>query len=124
MPDAKSPSVQTSRAQRAFDVGRLTIRIVRTDSAHVVKLSGELDLATAPHVTDVLGTAEASDAHTVVLDLSRLVFIDSSGLRLIIEADRRLRMNGRQLRLVRGPSQIQRIFEITDTARRLPFIDS
>jgi anti-anti-sigma factor len=59
----------------------------------------------------------------VALDLRGLVFLDSSGLRLVIAAEQRLREAGRRLVLVRGPQPVQRVFEITRMTDRLVFVD-
>jgi anti-sigma B factor antagonist len=86
-------------------------------------VSGELDLANAQSVENELEAAEATDAGQIILDLSGLDFIDSTGIRLIVMADERSAVNGRRLQLRRGPSHIQRVFEITGTADGLPFTD-
>jgi anti-sigma B factor antagonist len=83
---------------------------------------GELDLATAPELGDVL--AEAPDRTSlVILDLSELTFMDSSGLQVILTADARLDEADCRLVLVPGDRQVQRIFEITGTEDRLEFIN-
>ena len=59
----------------------------------------------------------------VVLDLRELEFMDSSGLRLVALAERRLGAAGRGLVLVRGPEAVQRVFEITRMEDHLTFVD-
>jgi anti-anti-sigma factor len=59
----------------------------------------------------------------VVLDLRRLEFLDSSGLRSVALAQRRLAGAGRHLVLVRGRETVQRVFEITRMDERLQFVD-
>lgn len=86
-------------------------------------LSGELDMSTAPAVEQRLKAAEGTGAATVVLDLRDLSFLDSSGLRLITEADKRARSAGRRLALVRGPEVVNRVFEITGLDDRLDVVD-
>ena len=103
--------------------GFLEIRSEPSDDEHVIALAGELDLHGAERVTQALHGAEATDARRIVLDLSRLEFIDSNGIRLIIEADARSRMNGNRLVLIRGPQPVQRVFEMTGIAERMPFVD-
>lgn len=110
-------------AERAGLPGAFTLRCARRGAAHVITLSGELDLATAPAVRDELVAAEATDADRIVLDLSALTFIDSTGLRTIVQGCARSKADGDRLRLLRGPTQVQRIFEITATTDMLPFID-
>jgi anti-anti-sigma factor len=103
--------------------GFLEVRSERRADEHVVALAGELDLDGAERVTRELLRAEASDARRIVLDLSHLAFIDSTGVRLIIAAHARSRMDGDRLVLARGPSAVQRVFELSGVAQRLPFVD-
>lgn len=112
-----------ARARYASEAGGLTMRSVRRGSAHIITLAGEFDLASAPHIEQALIAAEASDASQILLDLSGLDFIDSTGLRTIILAHARSRADGDRLRLRRGPPQVQRIFELTATADMMPFSD-
>ncbi len=102
-------------------LGVLEMRSEREGDEHVIALAGELDVAGVERVDEELERVEATDARRIVLDLRDLEFIDSSGIRLIIQADARSRANGNRLCLVRGPRHVQRVFEITDLAGRLPF---
>jgi len=117
------PSTDRSAIERALAAGQFNMHSERRGNDHVLALSGELDLATAPHVEAELQLAEATDADQIVVDLCGLDFIDSTGLQLIVNADARSKANGQRLRLLPGPPQVQRIFEITATADRLPFAD-
>lgn len=101
--------------------GFLEVRSERRADRHVIALTGELDIDGADRVTQELLRAEATDARQIVLDLSGLTFMDSSGIRLIIEADARSRSNGHRLALIRGPRAVQRALEIADLVDRLPF---
>jgi anti-anti-sigma factor len=64
------------------------------------------------------------DPRALVLDLSRLDFMDSTGLRLIVLAGQRAEEEGRTFALVRGPEDVHRVFEITRMTDRLRFLDS
>jgi anti-sigma B factor antagonist len=84
-----------------------------------VTLNGELDLATVAQLDEAL--SERARGVTVILDLSGLTFMDSSGLRAIPGAHGRLvEANGR-LVLIPGCRQVQRIFEITGVDNHLEF---
>jgi len=74
-----------------------------------VTVRGELDLASADQLEATLAAVSA-EASVVVLDLRDLAFMDSTGLQVIVRTERRLREQKRRLTLVRGPSQIQRLF--------------
>ena len=89
----------------------------------VIALSGELDLSGAPALDEEVGRLTADErVQRVVLDLRGLAFLDSSGLRSVALADRRLAAAGRELVLVRGPDTVQRVFEITRMEERLRFV--
>jgi anti-anti-sigma factor len=101
--------------------GSLDIHLERDGDRLVIALAGELDMHSAERVAEELHGAEATDASRIVLDLSRLEFMDSSGLRVIVNADARSRRNGDRLELIRGPAAVQRVFELTALLDRLPF---
>lgn len=103
--------------------GYLEVRTERGDDEHVIALIGELDLEGADRVNQELLRVEATDAARIVLDLSNLGFVDSSGVRLIIEAHARSRADGDRLALTPGPPTVQRVFELTGVDDRLPFED-
>lgn len=88
-----------------------------------VGLVGELDLSTVAKVQEELRRVEESAPATVVLDLSKLRFLDSTGLRCIVTADERAREAGRRMVIVRGPDPVQRVFSITRLEERLEMVD-
>lgn len=91
----------------------------------IVTLRGELDLlSTAELEPELDRLADEPGVDVVALDLRELEFLDSSGLRLVVLAERSLRSAGRRLVLVRGPQPIQRVFEITRMTERLEFVDA
>lgn len=94
----------------------------RDGLVHVV-LRGELDLSTVGKVQDELERVERDSPPTVVLDLSKLSFLDSTGLRCLVTADERARQAGRRVVLVRGPAPVQRVFTITRLEDRLEMVD-
>lgn len=96
----------------------------RDGDRHTLAPAGELDLATAHEVDAELQRIAASDARAIVLDLSALAFIDSTGIRLTVRADERSRANGNRLALIRPDPRVFRAFEICGMADRLPFIES
>ena len=91
----------------------------------VVSLQGELDLlATAELEPELDRLAGEPGVEVLTLDLRGLEFLDSSGLRLVVVIERRLREAGRRLVLVRGCQPVQRVFEITRMTERLEFVDT
>jgi anti-anti-sigma factor len=91
---------------------RLLARSLRHGDAQIVELVGELDIEGAPLSRRVLGRACGSAQHTVFLDLEGLTFMDSSGVQMVIEADRSLRDEGRELVILRAPKHVRRLLEL------------
>lgn len=101
----------------------LEVQTQDADGRVTVALRGELDLSTVGKVQDELRRVEASSPSLVVLDLSKLTFLDSTGLRCLVTADERAREQGRRVVLVRGPDPVQRVFSITRLEERLEMVD-
>ena len=117
---------QRHGSQRAADllkVGQLTVRSERDGVLHAISVQGELDLANADELERELVRVEGTDALSIVLDLSGLTFIDSTGVRLLIGAHTRSRADSNRLTLLRGPHAVQRVFELTGVLDILPFAD-
>ena len=94
----------------------------RGDGQVQVELHGELDLSTVGKVEEELRRIEADAPPVLVVDMSGLSFLDSSGLRCLVRADERARETDRRLVLVRGPDAVQKVFEITRLEERLEFV--
>jgi anti-sigma B factor antagonist len=102
--------------------GALTLRSEREPTAHVVSVAGELDLASAGLLEEVVGKALSGDAPMVVLDLSELRFIDSTGIHALLRLQARSSDDGNRLRMLRGSPDVQRVLELTGADRLLPFL--
>jgi anti-sigma B factor antagonist len=89
-------------------------------STAVVVPTGEIDLLTVEAVRSELDAARR-DAGVVVLDLRAVTFLDSSGLRLLVEAARD--GPGDAFAVVPGPARVQQLLELTGLAGRLRFVD-
>jgi anti-anti-sigma factor len=83
---------------------------------------GEIDLATVDRVREAIDR-EQDDASVVVMDLREVGFLDTSGLRLVLSTAGRAASDGFELRVVRGPRAVQRVFEVAGLDTRLPFVD-
>jgi anti-sigma B factor antagonist len=79
----------------------------------VIRLDGELDMASAPLLQEALENAESEAAPTLVLDLQHLRFMDSTGLRIILSARERWRSRGHELALSAASSQVQRLLSVS-----------
>jgi len=89
----------------------------------VVRVSGELDLASAAELAPELDRlADADGIEAAVLDLRELEFMDSSGLRMVAQCHLRFVDAGRRFALVAGREPVHRVFEITRMAERLEWV--
>ena len=114
---------EQSRAEHIVKLGHLAMRSVRDDDVHTIALVGEMDLANAADVERELIRAEATNATKIVVDLSELVFMDSTGIQLLITAHARSRHDGNRLALIRPPARVFRVLTIAGVDGLLPFAD-
>ncbi|HSZ69971.1 MAG TPA: STAS domain-containing protein [Solirubrobacteraceae bacterium] len=103
--------------------GTLSITRDVEDGTLSIALVGELDLAGAGQLEACLEQAEREGRARLVIDLGGLAFIDSTGLRLLLQADARARERGCELLLRRGEPSVQRVFEVTGALDVLRFQD-
>ena len=99
-------------------------RIVVRTERDVVRVCpfGEVDIDTVDRIREQLENATATGARHVVLDLRDVTFLDSSGLHLALEADAASRAQGWEFGLIGGPADVQRVFDLTGSRERLPFL--
>lgn len=87
-----------------------------------VHVAGELDLLTTPQLRQTLREAQLY-AHTVVLDLRELTFMDCSGVHVILDAAADTRRACGRLILTRGPAHIDRLLAITHACEEIEILD-
>jgi anti-sigma B factor antagonist len=92
------------------------LAVERTSNAGVelVLVEGELDIASAPRLISVLNGAVQEALRSLVVDLSDVDFMDSTGLALLINAHRRLTRRSKGFAVVCPPGPLLRVFEVTD----------
>jgi anti-sigma B factor antagonist len=105
-----------------FEPFRIDVEPAR-DSVRVAPV-GELDIATVDKLRGEVERLRESGFDKLVLDLRGVRFLDSTGLRLVLELDQAAREASQELMIIRGSSVVQRIFEVTQVAERLHFIDA
>jgi anti-anti-sigma factor len=87
-----------------------------------VRPVGSLDMATAPVLRAQIDELRRAGFEHLIVDLSKLDFMDSVGLRLMLSLDAEARRDGFSIAIVPGPGAVQRVFEITGTTALLPFV--
>lgn len=99
----------------------LAVRIRFTPSLPVVRLSGELDIASLHLLTDALDSVATASCpgDLVVLDLAGVTFCDVAGLRMIEMCAATLAAADKQLLLYDTPPQITKLIRITGVARHV-----
>ena len=102
--------------------GALSCKIVPERAVVRVVPMGTLDMATAEVLEEQLREAVGAGFHDVILDLSELDFMDSTGLRLVLRWDAAARSDGINFAVAPGSPKIQRVFELTGTAGHVPFV--
>jgi anti-sigma B factor antagonist len=83
----------------------------------IVHVIGEVDMATAPELRRALVAASAGRPPAIVVDLTAVGFLDSSGIGVLAGAYRQLQAHGGQLHVATSSPLIVRLFEITHTDR-------
>jgi anti-sigma B factor antagonist len=94
---------------------------VDCESSRTLSLEGELDTRAVPELEAAIGRYCAEGPRALTLDLSKLSFIDSSGLWTILAAMRWCERQGRGFSLLPGPEAVQQVFEVTGLIDVLPF---
>ncbi len=92
--------------------------------AHVIVVSGEVDLFTAPEFKQRVMAPIAAGADRVVVDLTATTFIDSSSLGALIGAHRRLKARGGRLFVACDTEPIVKTFRITGLDAVFTIVDS
>jgi anti-sigma B factor antagonist len=100
-------------------VNPLQVERSRSDGYDVLTVEGELDIATAPRMLSALNEALAGSDGPLLVDLTRVLFMDSTGLALLMNARRRAQRCGRGFAIVCPSGPIARVFEIADMVESL-----
>jgi anti-sigma B factor antagonist len=93
------------------------------DGHHTLALSGELDLAEAAGLESMITRLCGDGLKGISLDLSRLTFMDSSGLQAVLHAQQLCREHGYDFLVAPGDGQVLRLFEIAGVIDALPIVD-
>ncbi|MET0512813.1 MAG: STAS domain-containing protein [Thermoleophilaceae bacterium] len=92
----------------------LAVERTSREGVDMLSVEGEIDIFTAPRLISVLNQAVTDAVHSVIVDLSAVGFMDSTGLALLINAHRRLTRRQKGFAVVCPAGPLRRVFEITD----------
>lgn len=91
------------------------------DGARVIGVAGEIDLSNAHDLMEEVGVAVRSGVARVVVDLSAVTFLDSSGIAVLFRLAERMRLSRQELRLVVPEgTTIRRVLELTKVTTVIP----
>jgi anti-anti-sigma factor len=110
--------------RRPGPADRFAVVVDHGDERTIVAVHGELDLANAPRLEAAIADERVRSAERLVIDLSAIGFIDSTGLRVILATSEEARASGQRFAVTRGGEQVQRIFAVTGADRRLEVLGS
>jgi anti-sigma B factor antagonist len=97
----------------------LAVERTSRDGIELVLVEGEVDIASASRLITVLNSSVADAIKSVIVDLSHVGFMDSTGLALLINANRRLTLRRKGFAVICPPGPLRRVFEITDMIETL-----
>ena len=97
----------------------LEVRPTTGNGVVVLKAEGELDLSTAGHLHDPL-LRSIAEGGPVLVDLTRVSFIDSSGIAALVGAFRSINGGGGMSVLIAPDSQVARVFKVARMGQALP----
>lgn len=101
----------------------LNCQVDESSAAHVVHPHGEIDISTAPILHDALSEAVSQGRH-VIVDLSDVRFIDSTGFREFLIHRRMCRENHRLMVLVNPQVMVQRVIDMLNFFQMIPVYPS
>lgn len=102
----------------------LWIVVGQQDATTTIALDGEWDLAQREKISYAVGGALARQPQRVVLDLSRLTFMDSTGVHGVLDLARRAAELNMDLVLIPGPEAVQRLFELCQLPESVTWVDA
>ena len=102
----------------------MTVAVDDLEGWALVRVQGDVDVATAPRLREQLITIISDGQPRVVLDLDGVDFLDSTGLGVIVSALKRTKTHGGDLRIVCTRPAVRRLFELTGLDLAMPLSDS
>jgi anti-sigma B factor antagonist len=100
----------------------LTIDVAQRGASTVITLAGDIDLHTAPRLREVL-SERARKPDVIVVDLTAVKFLDSSGVGAFVGAAPLILEAGGAFRLACPPPRVQKVFRISRLAEVIPIYD-
>jgi anti-sigma B factor antagonist len=97
----------------------LSLKEERCEEGLVLHARGEVDAATAPLFAGALSRVAGEDGQKLVVDLTRIEFMDVKGFAALLNAHRKVHDAHGEMSVVCPPGQVRRMLGLLDTSRRL-----
>jgi len=97
----------------------LAVEHVSRGGVELLSVEGEIDMATAPRLISALNHSVVDARDSVIIDITKVQFMDSTGLALLINAHRRLSRRNKGFAVVCPAGSMLRVFEVTDMVEML-----
>ena len=98
-----------------------SVEVLERDGVPIARVTGELDLSSAPETGEAIEAALPASAHALVVDFSELGFMDSSGVSVLFRMARRLADHRQELHVVAPPGgAVARVPEVVEFGRAAP----
>ncbi|CUT02550.1 anti-sigma factor antagonist [Candidatus Chrysopegis kryptomonas] len=103
---------------------KMEYSVVEKNNYAIVKLKGELDVASSIQARDVFKNLIDKGKVNIIIDFSELTFIDSSGLGIIVVAYRSAKEKGGTIKFANVNPRVKKLFEITRTEKHFEFYNT
>jgi anti-sigma B factor antagonist len=102
----------------------LDVDVAPADFGTLVAVAGELDIAMAPALRSALSSREVVQSAAVVVDLSRVTFMDSTAISVFLTLERDLGAHGGRLAIAVPEGAVRLLFDVTGLDEHLPLYSS
>src|SRR5881628_680742 len=102
----------------------LELETIKRDQQTVLAVRGEIDVYTAPRLRQAIVDLVDAGSTSIVVDMEKVDFLDSTGLGVLVEGLKRVRTRGGDLSIVVTQDKILKIFEITGLNKAFPIYGS
>jgi anti-sigma B factor antagonist len=100
------------------------VEVDRGPSGVTLRIVGDIDIATINQLEQARDGVLSDDPASVVIDLRRVGFLDSSGLKFLLQTTELAQAFGAELHIIRPPENVMKVFTLTGADQRLPLVDS
>jgi anti-anti-sigma factor len=101
----------------------LSLELEANGSATTLTVRGEIDMATVDSLERARDRAVSDGLSLLVIDLREVAFVDSTGLRFLLQTNRLSQRAGWELQVRRPAKGAMKVFTVTGADRHLPFVD-